>query len=112
MVKESTGDQDTGREATTTAKRSRAEGVRSDTPRRSRGSREAREGNGRSARRTIKHPHRSKAMTQDSNGKFIKNITECAAGADTFYIVYYKDGSCRTYTRATGVITKWLQNNC
>ena len=29
-------------------------------------------------------------MTQDSNGKYIKSITECAAGADTFYIVYYK----------------------
>ena len=52
------------------------------------------------------------AQWQDSNGKYIKNITECAAGADTFYIVYYKDGSCRTYTRATGVITKWLQKHC
>jgi len=48
---------------------------------------------------------------QDSNGKYIKIITECAAGKDTFYIVSYKDGSCKTYVRATGVITKWLQNN-
>ncbi len=50
-------------------------------------------------------------MTQDSNGKFIKSITECAAGADTFYLVSYRDGSYKTYVRATGVITKWLQNN-
>jgi len=50
-------------------------------------------------------------MTQDSNGKYIKSITECAAGKGTFYIVSYKDGSYKTYTRATGVITKWLQSN-
>lgn len=47
----------------------------------------------------------------DSTGKIIKSITEAAAGADTYYIVYYRDGSCKTYTRATGVITKWLQKN-
>jgi len=47
----------------------------------------------------------------DSNGKYIKNITQAAAGSSSYYIVYYKDGSCRTYTRATGVITKWLENN-
>ena len=44
----------------------------------------------------------------DSTGRIIKNITECAAGAQTYYIVHYRDGSCKTYTRATGVITKWL----
>jgi hypothetical protein len=44
----------------------------------------------------------------DSTGRIIKNITECAAGAQTYYIVHYKNGSCKTYTRATGVITKWL----
>ena len=44
----------------------------------------------------------------DSTGRIIKSITECAAGAQTCYIVHYKNGSCKTYTRATGVITKWL----
>ena len=44
----------------------------------------------------------------DSTGRTIKNITECAAGAQTYYIVHYKDGGCKTYTRATGVVTKWL----
>ena len=47
----------------------------------------------------------------DSNGKQIKSITEAAAGSSSYYIVHYKDGSCRTYTRATGVITKWLEKN-
>ena len=44
----------------------------------------------------------------DSTGRIIKNITECAAGAQTYYIVHYKNGSCKTFTRATGVITAWL----
>ncbi len=47
----------------------------------------------------------------DSNGKCIKNITAAAAGEGTYYIISYKDGSCKTYMRATGVITKWLQQN-
>jgi hypothetical protein len=47
----------------------------------------------------------------DSNGKIIKTITQAAAGSSSYYIVHYKDGSCRTYTRATGVITKWLEKN-
>ena len=47
----------------------------------------------------------------DSNGKIIKTITQAAAGSSIYYIVHYKDGSCRTYTRATGVITKWLEKN-
>ena len=51
------------------------------------------------------------AQWQDNNGKFIKSITECAAGSSNYYIVHYKDGSCRTYTRATGVITRWLEKN-
>ncbi len=50
-------------------------------------------------------------MTQDSNGKYIRSITECAAGKDTFYLVSYRDGSYKTYVRATGVITKWLKSN-
>jgi len=44
----------------------------------------------------------------DSTNRIIKNITECAAGAQTYYIVHYKNGSCKTFTRATGVITAWL----
>ena len=48
-----------------------------------------------------------KNMT-DSTGRIIKNITEAAAGAQTYYIVHYRDGGCKTYTRATGVINKWL----
>ena len=47
----------------------------------------------------------------DSTGRIIKNITEAAAGAQTYYIVHYKNGSCKTYTRATGVITAWLAKN-
>lgn len=47
----------------------------------------------------------------DSNGKYIKNITQATAGTGSYYIVQYKDGSCRTYTYATGVITKWLAKN-
>jgi len=47
----------------------------------------------------------------DSNGKQIKNITEAVAGDNSYFIVLYKDGTCRTYTRATGVITKWLEKN-
>ena len=47
----------------------------------------------------------------DSNGKIIKTITQAAAGSSSYYMVNYKDGSCRTYTRATGEITKWLENN-
>ena len=47
----------------------------------------------------------------DSTGRIIKNITEAAAGAQTYYIVQYRDGSCKTYTRATGVITAWLAKN-
>lgn len=47
----------------------------------------------------------------DSNGKYIKNITSATAGEGTYYIISYKDGSYKTYTRATGVITKWLQTN-
>ena len=47
-------------------------------------------------------------LLTDSTGRIIKNITEAAAGAQTYYIVHYRDGSCKTYTRATGVITRWL----
>jgi hypothetical protein len=47
----------------------------------------------------------------DSNGKIIRSITQAAAGNNSYYIVYYKDGSCKTYTRATGVITRWFQKN-
>lgn len=47
----------------------------------------------------------------DINGKRIKHITEAAYGDKTYYIIHYKDGSCKTHTRATGVITKWLQTN-
>ena len=64
--------------------------------------------------RVISHPsnfHTSYLAEEnmtDSTGRIIKNITEAAAGAQTYYIVHYKNGSCKTYTRATGVITKWL----
>ena len=44
----------------------------------------------------------------DSNGKPIKQITEAAAGKDKYYIIHYRDGSCRTFTRQTGTIKKWL----
>ena len=47
-------------------------------------------------------------MMTDSAGKIIKNITEAAAGSSSYYIVHYKNGSCKTYTRATGVITAWF----
>tara|TARA_B100000900_G_scaffold285546_1_gene244694 strand:- start:463 stop:615 length:153 start_codon:yes stop_codon:yes gene_type:complete len=47
----------------------------------------------------------------DSTGKIIKNITEAAYGDKIYYIVNYKDGSCKTFTRATGVITAWLAKN-
>ena len=47
-------------------------------------------------------------MMTDSAGKTIKNITEAAAGSSSYYIVHYKDGSCKTYTRKTGVISAWL----
>ena len=47
----------------------------------------------------------------DGNGKTIKQITEAAAGKELYYIVRYKNGSCKTYTRATGVITAWLAKN-
>ena len=47
-------------------------------------------------------------MMTDSAGKTIKDITEAAYGTKSYYIVHYKDGSCKTYTRATGVITAWL----
>ena len=44
----------------------------------------------------------------DSNGKPIKQITEAAAGKDKYYIINYRDGSCKTFTRQTGTIKKWL----
>ena len=44
----------------------------------------------------------------DSNGKPIKQITEAAAGKEKYYIIHYRDGSCRTFTRQTGTIKKWL----
>ena len=50
---------------------------------------------------------RGEHMT-DSNGKPIKQITEAAAGKDKYYIIHYRDGSCRTFTRETGTIKKWL----
>ena len=52
--------------------------------------------------------HLAEKNMTDSTGRIIKNITEAAAGAQTYYIVQYRDGGCKTYTRATGVITKWL----
>ena len=47
----------------------------------------------------------------NSTVRIIKHITEAAAGAQTYYIVHYKNGSCKTFTRATGVITAWLAKN-
>lgn len=50
-------------------------------------------------------------MIDSSNGKRIKSITEAAAGEDKYYIVRYSDGSCKTFTRVTGTISKWLEYN-
>jgi hypothetical protein len=47
----------------------------------------------------------------DSTGRIIKNITEAAYGDKRYYIVHYKGGGCKTFTRATGVITAWLNKN-
>ena len=54
-----------------------------------------------------KTSRRGEHMT-DSNGKPIKQITEAAAGKEKYYIIHYRDGSCRTFTRQTGTIKKWL----
>tara|TARA_R100000005_G_C4906487_1_gene146183 strand:+ start:336 stop:488 length:153 start_codon:yes stop_codon:yes gene_type:complete len=48
----------------------------------------------------------------DSTGKPIKQITEAAAGKEKYYIIHYRDGSCRTFTRQTGTIKKWLSAQC
>ena len=44
----------------------------------------------------------------DGNGKTITQITEAAAGKEKYYIIRYKNGSCRTFTHQTGTIKKWL----
>ena len=43
-----------------------------------------------------------------SNAKPIKQLPEAAAGKEQYYINPYRAASCRTFTRQTGTIKKWL----